>query len=252
MKARRAPSKKLSIKAPLMARLDFFAEMVKANTFTRSALAVAFCLLYRHLNGSTCRCDPSIAVLAQETGLTTRSVKSAINELRERGWWRVSREGAKAVGGRTNAYAPLFEVVKHASPLSRESGEAQRHKVVKRASPGTSKEPVRRLFRSILSIQRADSRTNSVEQFERFWRSYPSRAPYPNPKKPARQKFHAVIRRGVDPDDIVRGVEAYSAAVQATGTDPRFVAQAVTWLNQERWTDHQAPAALPMPVAGMI
>src|ERR1700730_10090838 len=128
MKARRAPSKKLSIKAPLMARLDFFAEMVKANTFTRSALAVAFCLLYRHLNGSTCRCDPSIAVLAQETGLTTRSVKSAINELRERGWWRVSREGAKAVGGRTNAYAPLFEVVKHASPLSRESGEAQRHK----------------------------------------------------------------------------------------------------------------------------
>jgi hypothetical protein len=62
MKARRAPTKKATVTMPLMARLDFFAEMVSAKIFTRTALAVAYTLLYRHLNGRTGRCDPSMAI----------------------------------------------------------------------------------------------------------------------------------------------------------------------------------------------
>ena len=182
-----------------------------------------------------------------------RSVKSAIDELRESDWWRVSREGAKALGGRTNAYAPLFEVGKRASPLSRESGEAQRHKVVKRASPGTSKEPVKRLARSISSTTRVSRNGSENGQFEAFWRAYPPRGLHANPKAPAWKKFVAAIRSGADPADIIRAAGAYGAAIRATGTDPRFVAQAVTWLSQERWTDqHQEPLEPPWPVAGMI
>jgi hypothetical protein len=271
MKARKAPTKKATVTMPLTARMDFYTKMARARIFSGSALKVAHALLYLHLNGRTGRCDPSIAALVEETGLTMRSVKRAISELRESGWWRVSREGAPARGGRTNAYAPRFELVKRRSPLGLESGEAcdtsstikvvtlRRKrgdkvgtKVVTNVSPGTSKEPVRRLSRSISSIQRVDVHNNFVEQFEDFWRAYPSRAPHANPKAPARKKFAAAIKRGADPADIVRAAEAYAAAAHATRTDPRFVAQALTWLSQERWTDQQAPAVLPLPVAGMI
>jgi hypothetical protein len=69
--------------APLMGRLDFYAAMVRSNAFTRSALAVAFILLYRRMNGRTGRCDPSIATLAEETGFPERSVREPLSELRK-------------------------------------------------------------------------------------------------------------------------------------------------------------------------
>ena len=39
--------RKVMAEAPLMERLDFYAAMVRSKIFTRSALAVAFFLLYR-------------------------------------------------------------------------------------------------------------------------------------------------------------------------------------------------------------
>jgi len=42
----------------LIARLDFYDAMVRANIFTASALAAGFVLLYRHMNSITGRCDP--------------------------------------------------------------------------------------------------------------------------------------------------------------------------------------------------
>jgi hypothetical protein len=106
--------------------------------------------------------------------------------------------------------------------------------------------------RSISSTTRV-SRNGSEGQFEAFWRAYPSRAPHANPKAPAQKRFAAAITSGADPADIIRAAGAYGAAIQATGTDPRFVAQAMTWLSQERWIDqYQAPPEPPWPVAGMI
>jgi SOS response regulatory protein OraA/RecX len=78
----------------------------------------------------------------------------------------------------------------------------------------------------------------TAKQFETFWRSYPKRQGS-NPKKPAAVKFEAAVKRGIDPAIIVRGAENYAADVAREGTAPRFVAQAITWLNQERWADHQ-------------
>lgn len=73
--------------------------------------------------------------------------------------------------------------------------------------------------------------------FDEFWECFPSRSPHQNPKKPARQKFGAAVKRGVNPQDIIDGAKRYAAYVEAEGTDPKFIAQAVTWLNQERWQD---------------
>jgi uncharacterized protein YdaU (DUF1376 family) len=79
------------------------------------------------------------------------------------------------------------------------------------------------------------------DQFEVFWRAYPSRSPHPNPKKLARAKFEAAIKRGVDPVIIVAGAERYAKYAAGERTDPRYIPQAATWLSQERWTEPYSP-----------
>jgi hypothetical protein len=251
--------------APLIGRMDFYHAMVRSNTFTRSALAVAFVLLYRCQNGRTGRCNPSIARLAEETGLAERSVKRALGELRESRWWRIRRGGEKGPGD-TNNYAPQLEKgdmgvthsdperVTWASPIrGLEKGDKVGTKRVTPVSPKPVKNQEKTLSRSISSTPRVSRNGSEDDPFETFWRTYPSRGEHANPKAPARKKFAAATKSGADPADIVRAARGYRARIRATGTDPRFVAQAVTWLSQERWTDPAvAPAEPPWPVAGMI
>ena len=88
-----------------------------------------------------------------------------------------------------------------------------------------------------------------TRQFEIFWRAYPSRQPHSNPKKPARAKFEAAVKRGVAAAGIIRGAERYAAYVEREHTDPRYVSQALTWLNQERWVeDQEAAVTEPTPL----
>jgi hypothetical protein len=91
-------------------------------------------------------------------------------------------------------------------------------------------------------------------EFEAFWRAYPSRSPHPNPKKTALAKFKAAIKAGTAPNIIIAGAERYARYVAAERIDPRYIAQAATWLNQERWTEpytlHGQPAKKPMAFEG--
>jgi hypothetical protein len=86
--------------------------------------------------------------------------------------------------------------------------------------------------------------------FDRFWRIYPSRGDATNPKKPAREKFAKLVARGVDPEQIVAGTEGYRAAMRKQGQDgTRFVAQAITFLNQETWEQYLPRPGAARPVA---
>ncbi len=91
----------------------------------------------------------------------------------------------------------------------------------------------------------------TADQFENFWRTYPSRRPHSNPKKTARKKFETAVKRGVAAADIIRGAQNYAAYVERERTDPKYVAQAQTWLNQERWMQSQE-AAEDEPVPLML
>jgi ABC-type Fe3+-hydroxamate transport system substrate-binding protein len=51
----------------LIARLDFYMDMVRSRQFSPAARDVAIVLLYRHMNGRTGRCYPAIATLMEET-----------------------------------------------------------------------------------------------------------------------------------------------------------------------------------------
>lgn len=80
--------------------------------------------------------------------------------------------------------------------------------------------------------------------FDQFWQEYPKRDGA-NPKAPALKKFGAVLKSGADPRSLIDGARRYRAECDAknlTGTP--MVAQAITWLNQQRWSDY-APQGPP-------
>lgn len=72
--------------------------------------------------------------------------------------------------------------------------------------------------------------------FEDLWELWPKREGR-NPKKPARLKFIALLKKGASWQDITDGLIRFKATLVRNGTEPRFVPQMITWLNQEGWND---------------
>ena len=92
----------------------------------------------------------------------------------------------------------------------------------------------------------------SADWFETFWQYYPSRKPHENPKKPARLKFEAAVKRGIDPAAIVRGAENFAIYAAAHISSPKFIKTAEVWLNKECWNEHQQGLVSEPLRAGMI
>lgn len=70
-----------------------------------------------------------------------------------------------------------------------------------------------------------------------FWSAYPSRGRYANPRQPARQRFFALLRRGVPAAEMIGGAKAYGRDM-ASEAERRLVAQAQTFLKQCRWEQY--------------
>jgi hypothetical protein len=100
-----------------------------------------------------------------------------------------------------------------------------------------------------LSGGRADTPPRQPDRFEDFWQAYPKRDGS-NPKEPARKRFVAAVKSGVEADAIIDGAKAYSAAEAKRGNvGSPYIAQAVTWLTQRRWQDASADASSVAPAA---
>jgi hypothetical protein len=74
------------------------------------------------------------------------------------------------------------------------------------------------------------------EFFAEFWLVYPRREGA-NPKKPAKAVFDRLVARGIPPQRLIDGAQELAREHPAP---TRFVPQAVTWLNQERFGDGDA------------
>jgi len=81
--------------------------------------------------------------------------------------------------------------------------------------------------------------------FEVFWAAYPKRKG-PNPKKPARAKYHKLVRDGIAPEQIMVGVRRHADQMRETGkVGTEYVPRSDTWLNQ--WSpedDAPSPAVI--------
>lgn len=73
--------------------------------------------------------------------------------------------------------------------------------------------------------------------FDEFWKEYPSRDG-DNPKLPAKLKFEALVKTGIDPALMIAGAKRYAANArdkQQVGT--KYIAHALKWLSEQRWAD---------------
>ena len=73
-------------------------------------------------------------------------------------------------------------------------------------------------------------------KFEAFWKAYPSRGGYTNPKKAAKVSYLRAVTEGADPEILTKQALAYHKWCEIMGTTrTNLVAMASTWLNQTRW-----------------
>jgi hypothetical protein len=98
---------------------------------------------------------------------------------------------------------------------------------------GKGKENIRAVDKS--------TRPDVKSKFDEFWKEYPRRDGA-NPKAPSFKKFRAALASGTDPDEIIAGAKRYAAEMRAKGQEKSpYVAQAMTWLGQQRWGDYGEP-----------
>jgi hypothetical protein len=92
------------------------------------------------------------------------------------------------------------------------------------------------------------TRPAAAGDFEEFWKAYPHRGEASDPKKPAKEKFDRAVKRGADPVAIIAGAKRFAEIERRAGrAGTEKCAQAMTWLNQERWNDYAAVAITERP-----
>jgi hypothetical protein len=209
------------------------------------------------------RAYPSMARIAVMTGIGRGNVPRTIARLERFGL--LSRQG-RAVDSSVNLYKVIFDAdeVLVSAPVGVITGE-DRHVIsgedrvsslemqsvisvdaLNRPEQTNEQHTVdmpRQVARSARVRARDRVEEGADNEFETFWRIYPHRGSFPDPKKPAHAKFVAAVKRGVDPAAIIAGAKRYRAHIEQHGTEARFVAQAQTWLNQERWAQLHEPDA---------
>ncbi len=208
----------------------------------RTDLAVLCALgAYADRNG---RCWPATTTLAEDIRVTTRQVRRCLRNLEDCGFLHTEhRPGQRSVyvvdrGGADPGH-PGSGVPRTYSDTTPD--------IQVPGTPDTQVPP--NGVTNGVNERKHTGVPVSDQQFQNFWRIYPSRGRHSNPKKPARAKFDAALKRGVSGWDIIRGAQNYAAYVEREGTDPKYVAQAQTWLNQERWTQYQeAAGGAPAPL----
>lgn len=99
----------------------------------------------------------------------------------------------------------------------------------------------------------AGSAKSAMQEFQdRFWSIYPKREGS-NPRKPASDKFAALVRSGVDAEAIIAAAARYAAELKAQGkAGTVFVAQAQTWLNQQRFSDYSPSSTASTPAMASV
>jgi hypothetical protein len=96
-------------------------------------------------------------------------------------------------------------------------------------------------------ISRTPSAPSASDAFERFKRAYPRRGGA-NPWQPAEKKFNALVKTGVDPEAMIQAAAALAREEAASGNvGTKFIPQAITWLNQQRFQDQAVAAFSSVP-----
>jgi hypothetical protein len=87
--------------------------------------------------------------------------------------------------------------------------------------------------------------------FAEFRKAYPQRKGS-NPWEPARLKFEAAVKSGVDPEQIISAARRYAVEQrELKNVNTEFVMQATRWLNAKSWQDYGPPAGVDGSILSM-
>lgn len=233
---------------------DYLADTGSLTTLEHGAYMLLIMNYWRH--GKLPEDDNSLALIARMSPREWAKAKPKIQAFFYDGWRhkRIEIELEKSArksearaefgsrGGKANALKYNKKTVAKATVLLQQNGKQNDDFALASSSQshteGTSK-ALGNTPSNPTEIRSVRKKLTDPE-FEEFWTSYPRRDGS-NPKQPARQKLERIVASGTPIADVVAGARAYAARIARTSEDRRFVAQAVTWLNQSRWKD-EAPA----------
>ena len=86
----------------------------------------------------------------------------------------------------------------------------------------------------VLQLQPTDEPSKAPDRFEEFWSRYPHRNGVKKGKAVARTKWVRIVKDGVPPDEILKGV---AASLQSPDVKRGYARDPSTWLNQRGWED---------------
>lgn len=198
----------------------------------KAALRV-LCALGTYTNGRG-ECWPSVATLSRRLTLGVRSVNRALAELSKKGL--VSTEHRRDAAGSELSALRRLSFPEVAPDIASHGGDgAVDHGgdgVEGALPPDTVDQP--NVSRERKHLTEEKDRLLD-EQFDRFWRAFPRK----KDRKRAREIFAAKVRRGADPEQIVRGAVKYAKERVVEGTEARFIKHPTTFLNGDVWTEYQ-------------
>ncbi len=194
---------------------------------------------------------PTVATLCKRVRLTRRPILTYLRQLQDLGYLESESRFDEKGSQRSNKFRILHDGDLPADLWEGGVPMVSTPPVLMVGTPrGANGEHPERTNKKQTNKHTSDS--SPADQFEEFWLVYPKRTPHSNPRLPAKKKFEAAIKNGVQPDSIIRGAQNYARYVENEGLNPRYIAQAVTWLNQERWQDHQEAPAEPEQEVGPL
>ena len=222
------------------------------------------------------RAYPGMGMIAGAADIRREDVPRAIASLERVGLLRRER----ASGGRTTTvYVILFDgdgvsaaertesvrtTADRVSAIQQTPVSAPQHterpqgsvRGVRNTADQTNKNIPRNISSSRKRSDTHVSQATANDDFETFWRIFPSRGGQSNPKKPAREKFDALVKDGAESGRLILAAGNYRAAMLKSGKfGSEFVMQATTFLGRDRrweqFADLEDEPDLPL-AAGMI
>ncbi|GHE70107.1 hypothetical protein GCM10019059_32420 [Camelimonas fluminis] len=206
------------------------------------------------------RCWPSQQALAADTSLSERSIRNAIHALEELGVIeRIERrrqDGSRtsdaiqivAFGASEPQPADFAGGLEKSAATTGKSCRDNRQMTTEQPADFaglTTFEPSLNHQENHSSAASPPRRPESDDLFDQFWAAYPRRGQAANPKKPAREKFARAVKAGANPQVIIAAARRYADIERRAGRfDTEKVAQAMTWLNQQRWDDYAEQPSL--------
>lgn len=178
-------------------------------------------------------CWPSYQHIADQCEIDRSTVRKHIKQLEAQGFLRIeNREGPK--GNSTNLYfLNLWAVGQKSTPVGPESTG-----VGPQPTGGVGPESTRTSHSSEPINEPKSMGTDSMEGFDQFWKLYPKKKSRKDAAKAwAKLKPNDELRQ-----TLITALGSHCASEDWAKDGGRYIPNAATWLNGERWHDELAPA----------